>query len=97
MCSLSPGPSVTLSEEEHHESLDKFQGCQGLSLSLSELTENRGLFITKVFISIQFTNRLVRSGACLCSQEGGWPDPLADGFSHGQDPSDLGRGLEGRG
>lgn len=34
-------------------------------VSLSELTENRGLFITKVFISIQFTNRLVCSGAAF--------------------------------
>lgn len=91
MCPLGPGPSITLSEEEHHESLDKFPGAR---VSLSELTENRGLFITKVFISIQFTNRLVRSGACICSQEGDWPDPLADGCSPGHDPSDRGRGLE---
>lgn len=43
---------------------------KGTRVSLLELTEDRGRFITKVFISIQFTNRLVRSGACICSQEG---------------------------
>lgn len=43
---------------------------KGASVSLLELTENKGHFITKVFISIQFTNQLVHSGACVCSQEG---------------------------
>lgn len=44
--------------------------CPRVPGSFSELTENRGHFITKVFISIQFTNRLFCLDACICSQQG---------------------------
>lgn len=68
--------------------------CPRVPGSFLELTENRGHFITKMFISIQFTNRLFCLDACICSQQGVCGQtPRLMVFPPRLRPSDLGKGV----